>query len=143
MSEAEKFILTDRLIKPDDETLFSIIGDKSRLWQRIMNYVKENYTGISEVWNYYNDGKQWLFRLNQKKKTIFWMGVLKDTFRITFWFGDKAESLIKSSDIPDRIKSDFKTAKRYNKIRGISIKMADETDVDTVLKLVAIKLKIK
>ena len=143
MSEAEEFILTDRLIKPDDETLFSIIGDKSRLWQRIMNYVKENYTGISEVWNYYNDGKQWLFRLNQKKKTIFWMGVLKDTFRITFWFGDKAESLIKSSDIPDRIKSDFKTAKRYNKIRGISIKMADETDVDAVLKLVAIKLKIK
>jgi hypothetical protein len=29
--------------------------------------------------------------MQQKKKTIFWVGVLKDTFRITFYFGNKAE----------------------------------------------------
>jgi hypothetical protein len=143
MSETENIILTDRLIIPNNESIFSIIGNKSILWQSIMNYMHEHYKDISEEWKFYNDGKRWLFRLIQKKKTIFWIGVLKNTFRISFWFGDKAESLIESSDLPDSIKNDFKTAKRYNKIRAVSIKMTDETDVDNVLKLAAIKLNLK
>jgi hypothetical protein len=143
MAEKENLMLSDKQIIPTDEYIFSIIGDKKNLWQSIMNYASENYKDVSGSWNYYNDGKQWLFKLVQKKKTIFWLGVLKDTFRVTFYFGDKAELLIESSDLPGDIKDDFKTAKRYGSIRPVSIKMNDQRDVDNVLKLIAIKYKIK
>jgi hypothetical protein len=107
-----------------------------------LNYVSENYKDISGSWNYYNDGKQWLYKLAQKKKTIFWAGVLKDTFRVTFYFGDKAEALIDASDLPQTMKDNFKTGKRYGKIRAVSIKMSDFSDVESVKKLVAIKMKL-
>ena len=143
MSEKENLILNDKTIIPDDDYIFTIIGDKKNFWQIIMNFAKENYKGISGSWNYYNDGKQWLFKLIQKKKTIFWAGILKETFRITFYFGDKAESVIDGSDLPQSIKDGFKTAKKYGLIRAVTIKVNDSSDVDNVLKLIAIKHKIK
>ena len=47
----------------------------------------------------------------RKKKTLFWIGILQDTFRITFYFGDKAEPLIENSDLPATMKEDFKNGK--------------------------------
>jgi hypothetical protein len=143
MSEKENLVLSDKQITPNDDYIFSIIGEKRILWQNIMNYASENYKDISGSWNYYNDGKQWLFKLVHKKKTILWAGILKDTFRITFWFGNKAESLIESSNLTQTIKDDFKTAKKYGAIRAVSIKVYDQADVDNVMKLIALKHKIK
>ena len=143
MDENEVLVLSDKQINPTDEYIFSIIGEKRIYWQDIMKNAFENYKDISCSWKYYNDGKQWLFKLVQKKKTIFWAGILKDTFRITFYFGDKAESIIDSSELPQAIKDGFKTAKRYGAIRAVSIKVFDQSDVDNVLKLITIKHKIK
>ena len=102
MPENELLVLTDKLTLPTPELLSSILGEKSLWWDQIVNSVKADYKEVSEVWRYYNDGKQWLFRLMQKKKTICWIGVLKDTFKVSFYYGDKAESLIESSDLPDQ-----------------------------------------
>jgi hypothetical protein len=143
MPETDVLVLTDKLTLPTPELLSSILGEKSLWWDQIVNSVKANHKDISEVWRYYNDGKQWLFRLMQKKKTVFWIGVLKDTFRVSFYLGDKAEPLIESSDLPDSIKNSFKSTKRYNNFRGITLKIKDEKDVENVLKLTAVKMKLK
>jgi len=143
MPENEILILTDKLALPTPGLLSSILGEKSLWWDQIVNSAKADYKEVSEVWRYYNDGKQWLFRLLQKKKTICWIGVLKDTFKVSFYFGDKAEPLIESSDLPDHIKNSFATAKRYNNFRGLSITMKEVKDIEIVLKLVAVKMKMK
>jgi hypothetical protein len=139
----EPIVLNDKSVMPTEKIVFSIIGDKRFLWQKIMNYLHDNYTDISEVWKYYNDGKSWLFRPLKKKKTIFWIRVLKDTFRIAFYFGDKAEPIIEQSDLPESIKNDFRNAKKFNTIRGISINMTDPSDADIAIKLIELKFKIK
>lgn len=143
MAEKEEMILSDRQVEPADEYLFSILGEKKIFWQEIVSYAKDNFKDISGVWNYYNDGKQWLYKLSQKKKTIFWGGVFRDTFRITFYFGDKVEPLLENSDLPLKIRQDFKSAKRYGLIRPVSTKIFTEADVENVKKLIAIKIKLK
>jgi hypothetical protein len=143
MAENEKLVLSDKSIVPTDEFVFSILGERKIYWQKIMNYSFQNYPGSSGSWNYYNDGKQWLFKFVRKKKTIFWSGLLKDTFRVTYYFGNKAEQVIESSDLPQSIKEEFKTAKRYGLIRPVSIIIRNEHDVDNVLKLIDIKVKLK
>ncbi len=128
---------------PTEDLVFSIIGDKRILWQQIIIYLHDNYSDITEVWKFYNDGKSWLFRTLKKGKTIFWIRVLEDTFRIAFYFGDKAEPIFEQSDLPESIKTDFRNAKRFNTTRGISIKMADENDAVNAIKLIELKLKLK
>jgi len=143
MAENDFLKLSDKNIIPTDDYIFSILGDKKRHWQSIMTYMSENYDDASGTWNYYNDGKQWLFKMVRKKKTIFWGGIFQDTFRITFYFGDKAEPLIDTSDLPPDIKEGFRTAKRYGAIRPVSIKVFENSDVENILKLIIIKSKIK
>jgi hypothetical protein len=143
MSENEKLVLSDKSVIPTDDYIFSLIGERKILWQRILKYAIENYNDTAGSWNYYNDGKQWLFKLTRKKKTIFWAGILSDTFRITFYFGDKAEPLIAESELPQKIKEEFITAKKYGAIRAISLKVFEHSDVENVLKLIIIKNKIK
>jgi hypothetical protein len=141
MSEKEIYVLSDKQAIPTDDLIFSIMGDKKILWQTIIKYASGK--DIYGSWNYYNDGKQWLYKVVQKKKTIFWAALLKDTFRVSFYFGDKAEPLIDASDLDQSIKDDFKGGKRYGKIRAISIKMKDSSDIETVKKLIDIKTRLK
>jgi hypothetical protein len=143
MSENLNLLLSDKNIIPTDDYIFSIIGDRKFLWQRIMSYMQDNYIDSEGKWNYYNDGKRWLFKMIIKKKTIFWIGILENTFRISFYFGDKAEPLINESDLPLSIKDEFRLSKKYGAIRAVTIKMYDDTDSDSVLKLIEIKRKIK
>jgi hypothetical protein len=143
MAEKEELILSDRQVIPTDDYIFSILGEKKILWQDIMSYASGNFKDISGAWNFYNDGKQWLYKLTQKKKTILWGAMYSDTFRITFYFGDKVEPILESSDLPLKIKEDFKTSKRYGKIRAISQKVFSASEVEIVKKLIAIKIKLK
>jgi hypothetical protein len=143
MAESEKPVLGDKSVYPSDEILFSIFGDKKVVWHKILSYVKDNYKDITEEWRYYNDGKQWLFKMQQKKKTIFWISVLKDTFRITFYFGNKAEPLIEASNLPQKIKDGFRDEKRFGSLRPVTTTITGVSDLENILKLIDIKVKLK
>jgi hypothetical protein len=135
--------LKDPEIFPSEDLISSLVGERMKLWKSVLNYASENSKEVSADWRYYNDGKQWLFKFVHKKKTIFWAGVFDDTFRITFYFGDKAEPLIETSDLPDSIINEFKKGKRYGSIRGISVRLTEPSDMQNVFRLINIKRKIK
>jgi len=143
MAEMEPLVLSDKNVFPSDEILYSIIGEKKEVWQKIMSYVKDNYKDVAGEWRYYNDGKQWLFKMQVKKKTLFWIGILRDTFRITFYFGNKAEPTILDSSLPKKFKDDFTEGKRYGNIRAITIKVTGPSDLENIYKLIDIKAKLK
>jgi hypothetical protein len=136
----ETVVLTDKSIIPDNDLVFSIIGENKIHWQKMTGFVHAKYPDALEQWNYYNDGKSWLFRMIRKKKTLFWVGVLKDTFRITFYFGDKAEPFIEKSDLPTGMKEGFKNGKRYGKIRAITMRVEKDEDIEHAIKLVEIRI---
>lgn len=134
-------ILNDKLVKPNDDLIFSIIGDRQLLWKQTMSYLYDNNKDVSEEWKYYNDGKSWFFRALKKKKTVFWIGILEDTFRISFWFAEKLEPIILQSNLPENFKSDYKNAKAFNKSRCIYVDMKDADDFENIKKLIDLKLK--
>jgi hypothetical protein len=139
----EKLILSDKNVVPDDKLLSTHLKEKMSLWLKLLSEVSHKFSNSSGSWNYYNDGKSWLFKMVQKKKTLFWAAMHEDTFRVTFYFGDKAEPVLNDSDLPQSIKDDFKIAKRYGAIRAISRKIMNSEDLDIVFKLSEIKSKLK
>jgi len=98
----------------------------------IFRYIHENYPDILSEWKFYNDGKCWLLKVCKKTKTIFWIAVFKDTFRMTFYFTDKSEQAINNAPISDELKEQFKNGKRYNKIRGLSIYFKYKRDIEMI-----------
>jgi hypothetical protein len=143
MAENEILMLTNSLVHPTDEIIFSIIGEKQEYWKAIMIYMEEMYIGSAGEWNFYNDGKRWLFKMVYRKKTIFWAGILKGTFRVTFYLGNKAEEIIDKSELPSSVKEEFRTAKRYGLIRPLTFVVNNHDDYENILKVIDIKSKLK
>jgi len=139
----EPIVLTDPNVQPTDELVWSYIGENHVYWQQIIDYLYKNHVDITEEWRFYNDGKSWLYRALRKKKTIYWVGILKDTFRISFWLGEKAESVIEASSLSESVKEYYRNAKRYKIGRCISIRMSSPEDLEDVIKLIELKLKMK
>ncbi|HEX2394341.1 MAG TPA: DUF3788 family protein [Bacteroidales bacterium] len=137
----EPLVLSDKSKFPTDDLIFSIIGKNSEYWNKLMEGIHEKFPGATGQWNYYNDGKNWLFKMVLKKKTLFWIGILSNTFRITFYFGAKAESLITASDLSDTIKQQYLTGQRFGKIRCITFKVEDPSQIDEAIKITEIKSK--
>ena len=136
-------ILSDKNQFPTEEIIFSHIGKSKTRWESLFNYIHANHPDISNQWRYYNDGKSWLMKVTKKDKTIFWLSIIPESFRITFYFGDKAESAIMQSKISEELKTQFKDGKKYGKIRGLTLIMNKKQNVEFATELISIKLKIK
>jgi hypothetical protein len=139
----EPIILTDPNVQPTEELIFSIIGENSTYWEQLVDYLYDKHLNITEEWRFYNDGKSWLYKAVKKKQTLYWIGVIKETFRVTFWFGEKAEPIIEASALPESVKEEFRNAKRYGQLRAISIEVRSEDDYSNVIQLVELKAKMK
>jgi hypothetical protein len=138
----ETIVLNDQSIEPNDEIVFSHLGDKRVYWEKMMNLLSDNPQGVNGGWRYYNDGKSWLFRGLKKDKIVFWVGVLEGYFRVSFYLSGKAEPLIEKSNLPEKIKKDF-IATRGEKFRSIRFEINSAEDIENLRKLIDIKLKVK
>lgn len=139
----EPIVLTDPGVQPTDELIFSIIGENRVYWQNLIDYLYDHHSDISEQWRFYNDGKSWLYRTLRKKKTIYWVGIQKDTFRVSFLIPEKAEQLIETSDLTENVKEEYRNAKRSSFGRAITVVMRTQEDFDNVVKLAELRMKIK
>jgi hypothetical protein len=139
----EQPILTNKDQFPTEEVIYSHLGKRKTLWTSLFEFIRKEYPGFQEEWRYYNDGKSWLLRITEKKKTVFWCSVTKNGFRITCYFTDRAKQAIEKSPISNELKEQFKFGKRYNKIRGLTITFKNKKDVQYAKTVLAIKLKIK
>ncbi len=138
MAEKEVFILSDPFAEPTDEHLARVLGNKHEWWKTICAYAYSNHANVTEVWKFYNDVNQWLFRLQHRKETLFWIGVLEGTFRISFYFSSKYEPMIEASELPEEVKEAWRQTKG-SKFRPVSIKMSNREEVEVACQLTDLK----
>jgi len=143
MAEKQQPVLKDKSVYPSEEILRSVTGEMMNVWQKIVDHAEDNYPDITKEWRYYNDGKQWLFKLQHKKKTVFWSSVQDNTFRITFYFGNKAEPHLMESDLPEAIKEEFRSAKSFGTMRPVTFTISPDTDTISIFMLIDLKTRIK
>lgn len=75
-----KTILNDAGQEVTPEVLRSVMG------ANYQNYITVEglLTGrqLSATWNFYKDGKSWLCKVQHKKKTVLWLSVWEDCFKL-------------------------------------------------------------
>lgn len=136
-------LLHDPDVFPSDEVIYAHLSKARGLWKQVMERLSEVCPGAESQWRYYVDGKSWLMKVTFRKKTLCWISVDAGSFRMTFYFGDKATSLIADSDIPAELKGQFATGRRVGKIRGITVRVRRKADVQTACSLMELKSQAK
>ena len=117
-------IFMDNFIKPDNKMISEMLGGKISLWKDFRHYLNDQYGELIEDWKFYNQKSWWILKLLKKKRNLFFFIPMKDYFRITFVFGDKAVSAIENSDLPGKIKETLINSRKYMEGRGIQIQPA-------------------
>jgi Protein of unknown function (DUF3788) len=136
-------ILNDKNQFPTEEILFAHLGKNKSLWIDLFRHIHQIYPDFAEEWRYYNDGKSWLLKVTRKKKTICWISILKNAFRMTCYFSDKAEKIILESELSEEYKRLFVEGKNYGKIRGLTILFGKKEDLAMAKILLSVKEKLK
>ena len=139
----EKPCLNDKEEYPSDEVLHRALGKAKSAWDSFMRMVAHDHPSFGGEWRYYNDGKSWLYKLTNKKKTVCWVSVWPCAFRTAFYFPDKAEALITAGGLEAQYVDQFIHGKKYGKIRGIVVTLTKTADLDTVRALIEIKEQVK
>ena len=136
-------VLTDKNQYPTEEVISSHIGKTKALWLSLFEYIHANHADFSEEWRYYNDGKSWLLKVTRKKKTVFWLSIVKNAFRTTFYLNDRAKQAVADSSLSRDLKEQFIGGRKFGSIRGLTITYKRKRDVADAKELVAIKLAAK
>lgn len=139
----ETQVLSDKSQFPTDEVIFSHIGKAKPLWVELFKYLDKEHPDFTREWRYYNDGKSWLMKVQRKKKTVFWVSVIKGTFRTSFFIHEKARKLVEDSVISEELKDQFRTGRSFGKLRGITVLYKTKKDVGYAKELIGIKLSVK
>jgi hypothetical protein len=139
----EQTVLLDETQFPSEEIIFSHIGKARTLWISLFDHVQTHHPDFVKEWRYYRDGKSWLMKVTQKKKTIFWLSIIKGAFRTTFYFTDKAKEAILSSDLSEDLKEQFQSGKHYGKIKGLTVIHTAKKNIENAKMLIGIKLQMK
>ena len=135
--------LREKEVFPTEEVLKESLGKSYVVYDQLIRLIADSNTGLTVEWRYYNDGKSWLCKVCYKKKTVFWLSVWDQFFKIGFYFTEKSIPDIAELKIAESIKDDFIGSKSIGKLIPMTIIMTRKEQINDVLTLIEYKKKQK
>jgi hypothetical protein len=137
----EKSVFTDQSVKPDHIILTKALGDAAKFWEAIKKRTEDKYGAVNEVWKFYGAKYGWTLKVLLKKRNLFFFIPLSGYFRTAFVFGDRAVAAAERSGLPRELIEILKNARKYAEGRGLSINVRSRQDVESVMRLIDIKVR--
>jgi len=135
-------ILSDPDIAPTNEIILSYLGKAGPAFISLFEYNHTAHPDVEDIWKFYNDGKRWLFHAARKKKTLFWLSIDEEFFRVTFYYPKSAARCIAESRIPEELKMQYKKTAGKT-FRGITHIVKTKKDLAAYKELLALKISVK
>ncbi len=139
----ETQLLRNPEILPSEEVLQDVLKNSFPVYIELIKAITNNTLGLVPEWHYYNDGKAWLCKVVFKKKTIFWLSVWEQYFKIAFYFTEKHCEGIASLPIDGVIKEQFSKSKPIGKLLPLVINITDGSQLNDTLKIIEFKKSLK
>ncbi|NQU67925.1 MAG: DUF3788 domain-containing protein [Candidatus Marinimicrobia bacterium] len=125
---------------PEESSLKNTLGKSYPALKNVILHITEQFGVITEEWKFYGKNYGWQLKLLLKKRNLCFIIPEKDCFKIVFIFGDKAVSEVEKSDIPDVLKNELLSAKKYLEGRGLSFMVSERSHIQDIQTLIRIKV---
>ena len=139
----ETMLLRDPEQIPTDKVIQEALGDSYPAFAELVQKAVSAPCGLNADWNYYKDGKAWLCKVSYRKKTVFWLSVWANFFKVAFYFTEKNSTGIENLDISHSLKEQFGKAKLIGRLIPLVIDLTREEQIQDVLTLIEYKKKLK
>lgn len=135
--------LKDPDVSPAKKVLENALGKSYTAYEELINIIESDPFSLTPNWNYYNDGKAWLCKVQYKKKTVFWLSIWDKHFNMGFYFSEKNCKGIFDLDIDENIKKDFKAHKPVGKLLPLVLSVTRKAQLKDALKIIEYKKNLK
>lgn len=143
MEDKNRKQLLRNLEQIPNEELFKEILSK-QLFQTYTEILKIiSGFGLLIEWRYYKDGKAWLCKITQKKRTIVWISLWESFFKSSFYFTEKTWNGIESLNIDAKIKASFSKEKPIGKLIPVILDIQNVAELENFKKIIEYKLSLK
>ena len=133
-------IFDNKLVEPDDNMLTHELGKSKEYLDSICEFIDNEYGDLKPEWKFYSKKSGWILKLFNKKRNVLFIVPNSGYFRTAFTFGDKASNSIMASSLPNNIKEELKSVKKYSEGRTIQLEIKSKTDLKNILQMIKIKL---
>ena len=132
-------ILKDAHVSPNKQVLQNALSKTYALYEELISTVTASGFDLVPQWQYYRDGKAWLCKVQYKKKTVFWLSVWGNYFKIGFYFTEKDAKGIEGLNIDKNIKREFAESRAIGKLRPLGIEMKKKSQLKEALQIIEYK----
>jgi hypothetical protein len=139
--QTETMLLRDPELQPTREVLKGALGGSYPLYEDLTEVSKT--LDVIPEWNYYKDGKAWLCKAVHKKKTVFWLSVWNEYFKVVFYFTAKTCAGITDLDIDENLKRDFCEHESYGKFMPLIFVVTEREQIEDIVKVIHYKKRLK
>jgi hypothetical protein len=136
----EKPLLENPDINPTAEVLGKVLGTIYPVFREFMDTLESEGFGLNPEWRYYKDGKAWFCKSTFKKKTVVWLSVWSDCFKVAFYFTENSGSGIPGLEIDDSIKEFYLNHKPIGKLKPIVVEVRTNSQLDDIYALIKYKI---
>ena len=133
-------LLKDPDVFPSAEVLEKVLDTKYPIFEEFISTAESEEFKLIPNWRYYNDGKAWLCKITFKKKTVVWLSVWPDCFKLGFYFTEKTGAGIPELKIDDSIKEFYLNHKPIGKLKPIVIEVKTKSQLVGINTLVKYKI---
>lgn len=133
-------LLKDPEVFPTAEELGKALGKIYPVLQEFMSVAESEEYKLSPEWRYYKDGKAWLCKIALKKKTVVWLSVWSDGFKLGMYFTQKSGEGISGLKISDSIKKGYLEHAPIGKLKPVVVQMRIKSQLPDVYKLLEYKI---
>jgi len=137
----EEKVFCEKETMPDEEMVKETLGSNYTHLQAIRQFITEEIGDTAEEWKFYGKKLGWTLKKFYKKRNLFFIGIYKGYFKISFVFGERAAQNVYDSGISSALKKELSEARQYAEGRGISINVDNDGYLDDIKELVRIKVR--
>jgi hypothetical protein len=130
----------DKAQPPRRQDLEAALGRTAKLWNRLIDHLKQRYDPAVEEWCFAGKKWGWSLRVKRKKRAILYMTPKKGAFHVGFALGEKAVTAAKEMKLPEKVLRIIEEAPKYAEGRGVRLDVSKAADLKPVEKIAAAKM---
>lgn len=136
-------LLREKESEPTPEVLENVMGkDLFMIYQELIEIFTHEFS-LEPQWHFYNNGKSWLCKVIDKKKTILWLSVWDKFIKTGFYFTEKTGKGVLELAIDDQIKKVFEQAKPIGKLIPLAFEIVHPTQIKDLKEVLKYKKGLK
>ena len=126
--------------EPDPAALDEVLGPAAALWHRLVADVTRRHAPIAGQWTFSGAQYGWSLRLKRPDRVVLYLTPQGGRFLAGVVLGEKAARAARDGGASQAVLALIEGAPRYAEGRGIRMPVARPGDLQTVRRLLALKM---